>query len=166
MEKAELIKCPRCGFKNIKGTKKCTKCRTNIDTLRKSCPKCGKINPSDIKRCVTCKFDFTKKARSIWGNLIISGLLVVVLCALVFFGKESVVEKFDFGLRVLAGFLVFVLIIKTFTYGEKHKINYSAEEELVDGNKGLNAMKAWSNLIVIIGFIFVLGFLIYYYVFR
>ena len=72
MEKKDFIICPNCGFRNINGTRKCSKCRKDIDTLRKSCPKCGKINYNNVKYCVSCKFDFTKKRRSVLFNLIIS----------------------------------------------------------------------------------------------
>ena len=37
------IKCPKCGFMNLKLTKKCTKCKQSLDDMTKSCPKCGKI---------------------------------------------------------------------------------------------------------------------------
>lgn len=166
MEKKDFIICPNCGFKNIKGTRKCSKCRKDIDTLRKSCPNCGKINYNNVKNCVSCKFDFTKKRRSIWFNLIISLLIVGILCLLVFFGKEGFVSKFNVGLKVLAGFSVFVLFVKTLTYGDKHIINYSAEEEIVEKHKKLINMKKWCNIAIIIGGILVFAFLVYYYIFR
>lgn len=166
MEKQEQIKCPHCGFKNIKGTRKCSKCRKDIDNLRKSCPKCGKINYNNVKLCVRCKYDFTKKKRTIWFNLLISLLLVGILCLLVYFDKEGIVKKFSLALKVLAGFAIFVVFVKTLTYGEKDKISYSAEEEIIEDHKTFNIMKRWSNIAIIIGGILVLGFLIYYYFIR
>ena len=166
MEKKDFIICPNCGFRNINGTRKCSKCRKDIDTLRKSCPKCGKINYNNVKYCVSCKFDFTKKRRSVLFNLIISLLIVGVLFLLVFFGKEGFVSKFNVGLKVLAGFSVFVLFVKTFTYGDKHIINYSAEEEIVEKQKKLISMKKWCNIAIIVGGILAFAFLVYYYIFR
>ncbi len=166
MDKKNQIKCPHCGFLNIKGTRKCSKCKRDIDNLRKSCPKCGKINYNNVKLCVRCKYDFTKKRKSIWFNLLISVLLVIVLCLLVYFDKEGIVQKFSLLLKVLAGFGIFVVFVKTLTYGEKDKINYSAEEEIVENHKLFHNMKRWSNIAIVIGGILVLGFLIYYYFIR
>lgn len=166
MNKKEQVKCPYCGFINIKGTRKCSKCKKNIDTLRKSCPKCGKINYNNVKLCVRCKYDFSKKNRPIVVNFIVSLLLIVVLSLLVFFDKEGIVEKFSLLLKVLAGFFIFILIVKVFTYGEKDILNYSAEEEIVDNHKRFINMKKWSNIAIIIGGILILIFLIYYYFIR
>ena len=166
MEKQEQIKCPYCGFKNIKGTRKCSKCRRDIDNLRKSCPKCGKINYNNVKLCVRCKYDFTKKKRTIWFNFLISLVLVGVLCLLVYFDKVGIVKKVNLALKVLAGFAIFVVFVKTLIYGEKDKINYSAEEEIVERQKNLNIMKKWCNVAIVIGAILVLSFLIYYYFIR
>lgn len=166
MAKSQLIECPKCGFKNIVGTRKCSKCKTHIDKNRKVCPKCGKVNYSSINKCSTCNFNFATKKRSIWANLIISILIIVVLSLLVLFGKEEIVERFSFGLQVLAGFGVFVLIIKMFTFGDKDTINYSAEEEMIDDRKGFGIMKRWSNRAILIGAIIVFLFLVYYYFIR
>lgn len=166
MEKKEQMKCPYCGFTNIKGTRKCYKCRKDIDSYRKSCPKCGKVNSNNVKLCVRCKYDFTKKKRTIWFNLIISVLLVIFLCLLVYFDKEGIVKNFSMALKVLAGFAIFVVFVKTLTYGEKDKINYSAEDEILDDHKIFNIMRRWSNLAIVVGAIIILVFLIYYYIFR
>lgn len=166
MAKKEIMICPYCGFENIKGTRRCSKCRKDIDNLRKSCPRCGKINYNNVKYCIRCKYDFTKKKRTIWFNLLISLLLIAVLSLLVFFGKEEIVQKFSLALKVLSGFIIFVIFVRTLTYGEKDKIKYSAEEEIVDDQKNLSIMKRWSNIAIILGGIIVLGFLIYYYFIR
>lgn len=162
-ENSKQVKCPKCGFMNIKGTKKCTKCHHNIDSLRKSCPKCGKINSSSVRYCVDCKYDFEKKRKSIWFNLAISSFIVIILCLLVFFGKESIVKKFNLGLSVLAGFALFVLIIRMFFSNSKQVVNYSAEDEMSENNGIIAKMKKFSNIAIVIGAIFVLVFLIYYY---
>lgn len=162
-ENSKQVKCPKCGFMNIKGTKKCTKCHHSIDSLRKSCPKCGKINSSSVRYCIDCKYDFEKKRRSIWFNIVISVFIVIVLCLLVFFGKESIVKKFNLGLSVLAGFALFVLLIRMFFSDSKQVVNYSAEEEMQDNNDAIVKMKKISNIAIVIGGILVLGFLIYYY---
>ncbi len=166
MEKKEYVKCPRCGFENIKGTKKCSKCKKDIDSIRKSCPKCGKINANNVKRCGNCKYDFAKKKRSIWFNLLISILIIGILCLLVYLDKEGLVKKFSLALKVLAGFSVFVIFIKFLTYGKNDIINYTAEDEILDNQKSLNIMRRWSNIAIIMGGLLVLGFLIYYYFIR
>ena len=166
MEKKQLIKCPKCGFNNIIGTRKCSKCKTHIDDNRKVCPKCGKVNFAKVKKCTTCKFDFTKKRRTVWANLVISLLIIIILSLLVFFGKEGIVEKFSFGLRVIAGFGIFVLFVQKFTFGSEDTINYSAEEEMFDDRKGFAIMKRWSNRAIFIGAILVFLFLVYYYFIR
>ncbi len=162
-ENSKQIKCPKCGFMNIKGTKKCTKCHHSIDNLRKSCPKCGKINSSSVRYCTDCKYDFEKKRKSIWVNVAISSFIVIILFLLVFLGKESLVKKFNMGLSVLAGFALFVLVIRMFFSDSKQVVNYSAEEEMQDNNNVIVKMKKISNIAIIIGGILVLGFLIYYY---
>ena len=49
MSSSKKEKCPKCGFMNIEGTKKCTKCHCNLDKKRKSCPKCAKYNDIEAK---------------------------------------------------------------------------------------------------------------------
>lgn len=163
MEEFEQIKCKNCGFVNIKGTKTCSRCHTNVDSARKSCPRCGKVNANNVKKCVNCRFDFTKKRKSIFFYLVLSLLIVGVLLLLTYLDYESIVDKFSFGLRVIAGFIVFAIVLNIFTYGSKDKINYAAEDEMIDNHKKLDKMKKFSNIAVIIGGIIVFIVLIVYY---
>ena len=165
MDNMEKVKCSKCGFMNLKGTRTCSKCHTNIESYKKSCPKCGKVNSNNVKRCVNCNFDFMKK-RSNFGSFIISLGLVIILMVLVYFDKESIVEKFSFALKVLAGFMVFLLIVNTITYGSKEKINYSAEDEMIDKHKKLNNMKKRSKAAIFVGIIISAIILVIYYFTR
>ena len=92
--------------------------------------------------------------------------VTLILCLFVFFGKENFVSKFNVGLKVLAVFAVFVLFIRTFTYGDKHIISYSAEEEILENQKKFNIMKKWCNIAIVIGGILVFAFLVYFYIFK
>lgn len=159
----DKIKCNNCGFINIKGTRICTKCGTNIDVYKKSCPRCGKVNSNNVKRCVRCNFDFMKKKKTIWFYLLISCFIMLLLFLLGQFISENAFNKFSLALKVLAGFMVFVVLVRTLTYGSKDKINYSAEEEIVEDHKGFDRMKKFSNLTIIVGGILVIVYLIYYY---
>lgn len=165
MDNMEKVKCSKCGFMNLKGTRTCSKCHTNIESYKKSCPKCGKVNSNNVKRCINCNFDFMKK-RSNLGNLIISLALVIILMLLVYFDKENIVEKFSFVLKVFAGFMIFLLIVNTITYGSKEKINYSAEDEIIDKHKKFNNMKKKSRVAIVLGLIISAIIIVIYYFVR
>ncbi len=166
MEQIKKVKCKNCGFINIKGTITCSRCHANIDTERKSCPRCGKVNSNNVKKCVNCRYDFTKKRKSIWFNLFLTSLIVGIMIVLVYFGKENWVDKFSLGLKVIAGFFLFSIVVNIFTYGSRDVINYSAEEEMIDKHKKFEKMKRFSTVAIVIGAVLVVGFLIFYYVIR
>lgn len=166
MDNVKQIKCPKCGFLNMKGTRTCSKCHTNIDSYRKSCPKCGKINANNVKRCVSCKYNFMKKRKSIWFYLIISLIFMVVLFLLVYFCKDGFYKKFNLVLKVFSGFMILAILVNTLTYGSKDKINYTAEDEMLYDYKKFNGMKRFSSIAIIVGGILAIIYLIYYYIFR
>jgi hypothetical protein len=164
MTELEQIKCPKCGYKNIKISKRCTKCRYQLDDTKKSCPRCGRRVEQNSSKC-ECGFKFTKKRRSVLGNLLLS-IFVMVLLIIVSTINKGYVEHFSLGIKVVLGFCVFVIIVRTLNNAEDEKISYSAEEEIVDKHKTILRMKMASNIAIIIGAIGVAAFLIYYYLFR
>lgn len=163
MDNFEKVKCNNCGFVNIKGTKTCSRCHTNIDSFKKSCPRCGKVNSNNVKKCVNCRFDFTKKRKSIWFNLFLSLLVVGILFALNYLNHEAIVENFSFALKIICGFIVFAIIVNIFTYGAKDKINYAAEDEIIVKHKKLDNMKKRSNIVIVCGAVVVIIILFIYY---
>lgn len=164
MKDLEQIKCPKCGFMNLKLTKKCTKCKQSLDDMTKSCPKCGKIKKKDTIRC-DCGFNFNKKRRSLLGNIIIA-VIIMVLLFVVLKINDGILEEFNFGLKVILIFAVVVMFIKTiFNFGDD-VVSYSAETEIVENSKSLSKMKKISNIAIIVGGIAVAIFLICYYCFR
>lgn len=163
MNKIEKIKCSKCGFFNIKGTMSCSKCHTKINKDVKSCPKCAKINNKQNKKCVSCNFNFDRKSSNILVNFVISVLLIFVLFLLVYLKKEDVVKQFSLVLKLFAGIMGFVLLIRTFTYGSKEKIKYNMESEIVSEHKGLEILKKISSMSIIIGTILVFLILIFNY---
>lgn len=164
MKELEQEKCPNCGFMNIKLTKKCTKCNYDLDEHNKSCPRCGRIQPNSYKKC-ECGFSFSRKKRSIIGNLIIT-LVIMALLLVVFNLNNSLFDKFSFGLKVVLVFGIVVMVIKTFTKVDEDAIAYSAEAEMAEHHKSIYKMKKISNIAIIIGAIAIAVFLICYYVFK
>ncbi len=166
MQNLKKVKCPKCKFENIAGAKKCAKCRTKLDDGKKSCPKCAKINSDNVKRCVSCGFNFTKRRRTLLENAIVSVVIVVLLICLVTFGDNVLLEKYNIAIKAIFGFLIFVIIVKTFTYGENEKISYSAEEEILEEYRKFGSAKKTGNILILVGAILVILFLIYYYLIR
>ena len=164
MEEPKKIKCPKCGFKNYEGSKKCVKCGALYETETKSCPRCAKKNKLDATVCDSCGFKFTQKRRSIWFNIIFSVILVLCLCACVWLDKTGVVKRIGIGFRVVAVFIIVGLLYVTMTYGKKEQLTFDAEEEFQQKSPILNRMKAISIIAVIVGVIFVAAFVIYKYV--
>ena len=163
--KLDEIKCPKCGFMNAYGSKKCYKCNTVLREL-KSCPKCAKKNDIAAKKCVSCGFDFSKKRRSVWFSLVISVLLMVFLFVCVKLGKKSIINGVGLGFRIVAVLIICSLIYVTFTYGKKEKINYAAEEEMATKNPVFNRMKLISSIAVVIGLIAAAVFIIVKFVLK
>ena len=159
--KIEKVKCSKCGFENIKGTKVCIKCKTPL-AKTKSCPKCAKRNKIDAVRCDKCGYKFNRKKKSIWFNLIISTLLVIVLALMVYYEHSGAVNNISNVLKILAALFIFSLLYGTINYGKSDIIKFSAEEEMMDNEK-FALLKKISNIAIIVGTVLVVGFLIYYY---
>ncbi len=160
----EQIKCPHCGFKNLKLTKKCTKCNYDLDFENQSCPKCGRINSNETKRC-ECGFNFKRRKRTLLGNVIIT-LVVMGLLFVLYKFKGDFIKQYDVAIKALVGFGVFVMVIKTFTSLKDEEVSYTAEEEMFEKHKPVARMKLFSNISIVVGAIAIAAFLIYYYVFR
>lgn len=124
---------------------------------RKSCPRCAKWNRADSKSCISCGYSFVNK-KNLWvRNLLYTFLFICVLFFFAFFGKEEVFFHISFFLKLGAFFLFLGIIISIFSYGNKEKITYSAEEDMVKRN--LSFFKKVSFKIVILGvFLFALFF--------
>ena len=160
-EKLAKVKCHKCGFENVKGTFRCIKCKTPLSET-KSCPKCAKRNKVDAVRCCSCGYKFNKKRRSVFFNLIVSILLVVVLALMVYFKHSGAVSNINSILKIVATLSVFGLLYGTINYGKSEVVKFSAEEEMMDNEK-FELLKKISNIAIIIGTILAVGFLIYYY---
>ncbi len=165
-ETIEKIKCPKCGFENVKGTRKCIKCKAEI-RLTKSCPKCAKRNKLDAIKCVNCGYNFNKKSnlKNLIFNLIISLILIVILSLLVYFEHKGVVNNISNIFKIVAVLFIFLLLYRTVNYGSKDINKFSAEEEILDDSKFVLLRKI-SNIAIVIGTIGVTAFLIYYYFIR
>ena len=114
----------------------------------------------DSNRCANCGYSFTKKKHVLLNNLICSFLLIGFLSLFLYLGKIQVVKKISMFLK-LGSLLLFIgIIFSIFTYGEKEKIAYSAEEEIT--KKNLSIFKRYSIIILAIGLILILGILFYF----
>lgn len=166
MEEVKKVKCSNCGFSNVLGAKKCIKCNAKLKAVTKSCPRCAKKNDINNNKCVSCGYNFNKKRRSVWFNLIISMLLVIVLCSLLALKKMDTLNGITNILKVLAILFIVYLVYSTLTYGSKEIANYDKEKELVKENKNISKMKKYSNVAIVIGTIIILGIAIYFCIFK
>lgn len=157
--KLKTKKCLTCGKENVEGTKKYLFCQTELEK-RKSCPRCAKWNPFDSKMCSHCGYSFVKKNKNLLKNLFFSILLVGILFLFVFLHKL----QFVFGIQLvlkIGAFLLFIgIVISIFTYGEKEKVSYSAEEKIV--KKNLSSFKKFSFLVLGIGIVIFICIILYF----
>lgn len=167
MKDIKKIKCSKCGFSNVLGTKKCVKCKTKLEIPTKSCPKCAKINKKDVNKCVSCGYKFNGRKRGMLANLIISLVIVGILIFLVVLEHNGVVSSITKGLKVLSLLFVVYIVYSSLSYGSKEIANYeSAEKDLIKENKKFSKMKKISNIAVVIGALIVFAILIYFYFFK
>lgn len=157
------VKCPKCGYMNFELTKKCTKCRYDLDSVNKSCPKCGRINANEVKRC-ECGFNFNRKKRSLIVNLIIA-LIVMVAVFVVMKYYPDILKKYDMVVKVVLIYFVYVFVLKMFISSNPEE-GFGAEHEMLEKYKRKESPKVMRNLLIIFGFIVAVGFLVYYYYFR
>ena len=159
----ETKKCPNCGYENVIGAKKCIKCG-NVMEKTKSCPKCAKINGFDAVECTSCGFTFNKKRLSLVSNLIISILVVLILCLLVYFDIDIIANNMSLIVKAIAIICIMGLLITTLTYGSKDKMTFSAEEKI--NNREFSKVKKTSYIIIVIALVAGIIFSLYYYLFR
>ena len=121
-----LVMCPNCGSQNIKRVNKCLMCGQKL-VGAKSCPKCAKINTGDAKKCINCGFKFTNKKIAVLISFIFSVMLSLTLSLLIVFRKDRVVINFIDSFRWVAVGIIVIIVIRTFTYGRKEKIDYDSK---------------------------------------
>ena len=165
MKDISKVKCGKCGFENILGAKKCSKCHSQLAHTRKGCPRCAKVNSIDAKKCVKCGYSFEKKNNNILKNLIVS--VVIVLILFLFLKYDSSLSKdISIGFKIAAGFIIFGILSSTFNYASSEVVKFQAEEEITTNTAKIKRMKLFSSLMVIIGIMIAAGFLIYYYIIK
>lgn len=165
MEKEEKIKCPNCGFSNLKNSKKCGKCGT-IFGKTKSCPRCARKNKIDVKKCTYCGYHFKSNRKMVIQNLIISVFIVLVLGILLTLELTGVVRHIDRGFKIVAILLIVFILYTTIHYGAKEVISYGDKPDLHLEKEKFSKMKMISNIAIIVGGILIAILLIYFYFFR
>jgi len=126
--KKNLVSCPKCGFENTKHLKNCLSCGEKLAGA-KSCPRCAKINLKNAKTCVNCGFKFYKSKKATIASLLFSSVLLLILSLLLLFGQKEVVKDFLTGFRWIAVLIIVLIVVSTFTYGRKEKIDYDSHNE-------------------------------------
>lgn len=158
--KKNLVVCSHCGFENPKHLKKCLSCDGEL-VGAKSCPRCAKINLRNAKKCVNCGYKFNKSKISTIASLIFCGLLLISLMLLMIFDQAEVVRGFLDNFRWVAIVIGIIIIISTFTYGRKEKIDYDSYNDAIKND--LMPKKIFAKLALVVGF--VIAAIIIYYVF-
>lgn len=159
-EKIEFIKCKKCGFdKNIKGSKRCIKCKTILQHDTISCPKCARINKNDVIKCVSCGYKFKGKNWRNLINLIISIIVVIILGVLVYVDNNFVVSNLKWIIKIVGLVGIIMILISTLSYGKKQQLVISAEEQIND--KKFKRFKVVSSLSVVLGILIVMGIVIF-----
>lgn len=153
-DEIEYVKCPKCGSKNVKGSKVCGKCHKTLEVTTKSCPKCAKRNKLDATRCVSCGYSFDKKSHSTLINLIITILFIGVLIILVKLNPDLNKKHISFLIYAIGGIGILFVLISTFTYGKKEKISLSAEDEMnkktFQNHITFSKVLTWIGLVVLL----------------
>ena len=162
MNEINRVKCGKCGFYNMLGTKKCVKCHAVLAKTRKGCPKCAKVNTIDAKKCVGCGYNFEKGGNSIFKNLLISAILVLILMFFLTVDK-SLAKDISIGFKIGAAFIILGILNMTLNYGKKDVVKFDAEDEIRSNTGKMKRMKLFSSLMIIIGIMIAAGFLIYFY---
>lgn len=160
MNEVNKVKCGKCGFENMLGTKKCVKCHEILKHTRKGCPKCAKVNSIDAKKCVKCGYSFENKGNLLRNLFFSLGIMAILFIFLVI--DKSLIKDIKIGFRIAAAFVIVGIVAMTLTYGSKDVIKYNAEEEIVD-NSHFKKKKMFGALMIIIGIALAAGFIIYYY---
>lgn len=164
MKDVETEKCPHCGFENVKGTLYCGKCHMSLKAYV-SCPKCAKRNPLGSTKCIGCGYNLNKKKNGLFKNLIISAILVVALCLIVYLSKVDSLKNMRIILNILVVVLIIVIFCHTISYGTKDINKFEAHEEVLDTKK-FNKMRIISSISVIVGITVALALVIYFLYFK
>ena len=114
------MKCPHCGYDNIKGVTKCGKCKKKLKPVKKSCPRCAFKNDIEDKKCQKCGYSFDKKP-SILLNIFISLIIVVILYSLLILKKENLVSKIEYIFKIVAVLTIIYIFISTLEFSNKNK---------------------------------------------
>ena len=160
------IKCPKCGFNNAYGTKKCFKCHHRLEKSFVSCPKCAKKNDPNAVRCVSCGFNLRRKRLSLFACLCISVLIGVLLYLCVRLNKTSVLKNVRVVYSVIAAIIIAGIIRTTFTYGKKDQLKFDAEEEILDKNPRLKRMQLISSIAAVLVVLFIALFIIFKFILK
>ena len=157
VDENSLVTCPKCGSQNIKRVNKCLMCGQKL-VGAKSCPKCAKINTGDAKKCVNCGFKFTNKKTAVLISFIFCVMLAFTLFLLIVFRKDRIVINFIDFFRWVAGGIIIIIVIRTFTYGRKEIIDYDSKYNI--NKRAFLNWKRLSYIIAVLGFI-IAGILVY-----
>ncbi len=114
------MKCPHCGYENHKGVQKCGKCKKKLKSIKKSCPRCAFKNDIEDKKCQKCGYNFDKKT-SIFLNIFISLIIVIILYSLLILRKENLVNKIEYIFKIIAVLAIIYIFISTLEFSNKNK---------------------------------------------
>lgn len=153
------MKCKKCGFDNLEGVSVCGQCGSPL-FKKKSCPHCATINKYNADKCKKCGFDFTKKRRFKISNLFVS-LLIIVLAVIILFNKKFKNSFYiQIALIVCVVLLIIGLLINSWLFSKKNKMNLKIPELYITNNK-IKKMGAFGYIFAILGFLGVIGLVIY-----
>ncbi len=140
------MKCPKCGYENLKGVSKCGKCKRKLKIEKKSCPRCAFKNDIEDKKCQKCGLVFDRKP-NIYLNLFISLIIVIILYSLILLNKKSLVSQIEFIFKVIAVLTIIYIFINTISFGKKNKVNINNE---LYTNRYIKKLEITSKLILLI----------------
>ena len=140
------MKCPKCGYDNLKGSTHCGKCRTKLKTNKKSCPRCAYKNNSNTKKCLKCGYNLEKKD-SLLLNLFISIIIVALLFALILYNKKTLVSQIELVFKIIAILSIIYIFIATISFSHKNK--QELKDELYSNPK-IKKLEITSKLILLI----------------
>jgi hypothetical protein len=114
------MKCPHCGYDNLKGVEKCGKCKKKLKPTKKSCPRCAFKNDIEDKKCQKCGYSFDKKP-NIFLNAFISLIIVIILYSLLIFKKEDLISKVEYIFKIIAILTIAYIFISTLEFSNRNK---------------------------------------------
>ena len=157
------MKCPKCGYNNLKGATECGKCRNKLKADIISCPRCAYKNDSKTKKCIKCGYNLDKK-ESIFLNIFISIMIVGILSVLIFLNKKSLVSQIELIFKIIAVLSIIYIFVATLSFSHKNK--QELKDELYT-NPRIKRLEITSKLLLLIVGIMVLcicGYLYFKYI--